>query len=142
MKTNVLVAGASAIVLIAGIAIAQSGGHGGPRFQRVDADGDGRISEAESEAFRAERFRKLDADGDGFVTKEEMPGRMAHKQSARHEGHFGKLDADGNGTVEKSEYDAMADRRFERMDENKDGVLTLDELRDHRQKHHQRHKDG
>ena len=142
MKTKVLVAGVSVAVLIAGIAIAQVSVHGERKFQRIDTDGDGRISNAESEAFRADRFRKLDADADGFVTKAEMPDRKKRKRSAGLEKRFGKLDADGNGTVEKAEYDAMADSRFERMDSNGDGALTLDEIRDHRQKHHKRHKDG
>ena len=142
MKTKVLVAGVGITALIAGIAFAQTAEHGARMFKRMDADGDGRISVAESEAFRASRFERLDANADGSVTMEEIRDGRERKRTERTEKRFGKLDANGNGTVEKSEYDAMADQRFDRMDSNNDGVLTLDEIRVHRQKHHQRHKDG
>ena len=142
MKTKVLIAGAGVAALIAGIALAQAGGHGERMFQRADIDGDGRITEAESETLRKTRFRMLDANADGAVTMQEIREQRQRMRDGHMKDRFGKLDANGNGTVEKSEYDAMADRRFERMDADKDGVLTLDEIRDHRHMHHQRHKDG
>lgn len=142
MKTKVLVAGVGIASLIAGIAFAQTAERGARMFQRMDADSDGRVSVAESEAFRAKRFERLDANADGSVTMQEIRDGRERKRTERMEKRFGNLDANGNGTVEKSEFDAMAHRRFERMDSNSDGVLTLDEIRVHRQKHHQRHKDG
>ncbi len=53
------------------------GGHGpgaggrGAMFERMDADGDGKLSAAEFPG-REEMFARLDADGDGFVSREEM----------------------------------------------------------------------
>lgn len=40
----------------------------------------------------------------------------------------GHTDADGNGSVSRQEWLAAAGARFDRLDANKDGVLTRDEL--------------
>ncbi len=41
-------------------------------FQKMDTNGDGKISKEEWQAFHESKFSELDKDGDGFVTKEEM----------------------------------------------------------------------
>ena len=40
----------------------------------------------------------------------------------------GRLDADGNGTISRQEWLNAAGARFDRLDANKDGVLTPDEM--------------
>lgn len=40
----------------------------------------------------------------------------------------GRLDADGNGSISRQEWLNAAGARFDRLDTNKDGVLTPDEL--------------
>lgn len=50
-------------------------------FARLDADGDGRITEAEFEQHHAERFQALDADDDGVITAEEMSARQGMRDS-------------------------------------------------------------
>ena len=142
MKKTVLIAGAGAAVLVAGIAFAQGGKHGERMFQRVDANGDGQITLAESQAFRADRFQKMDANSDGAVSLDEMRNAGKRKRSDRLEKRFAKLDTNGNGAIEQIEFNTMAESRFERVDANGDGALTLDEIKDHRQKHHKRRKDG
>jgi len=42
---------------------------------RADADGDGRITRAESRAAVAERFARMDANGDGMISEDERPQR-------------------------------------------------------------------
>jgi hypothetical protein len=49
--------------------------------------------------------------------------------------HFEKLDANGDGKVTKAEHARAAEARFSEMDTNKDGVLTLEELKSGRGKH-------
>ena len=51
------------------------------RFARLDADGDGRITEAEFKQHHAERFQALDADDDGVITAEEMSARQGMRDS-------------------------------------------------------------
>ncbi|MCC6306681.1 MAG: hypothetical protein IT545_16020, partial [Rhodobacteraceae bacterium] len=43
-----------------------------PLFDRLDADGDGKVTGVEVRAARAARVAGLDADGDGFLTADEL----------------------------------------------------------------------
>lgn len=90
-------------------AIAQEPGYGqGPRgegrqgmMQRVDTDGDGKITQAEFNAVHERHFAALDADGDGVITLEEFAApRMAR---------FAARDTDGNGVLEGEELQPRGD---------------------------------
>lgn len=52
-------------------------GHKGPPsvdkiFEKMDADKDGKLAEAEVKGPLKERFTTIDVDADGFITREEM----------------------------------------------------------------------
>lgn len=64
---------------IAGEAGAHEGRKGG-MMQKIDTDGDGKVSKSEFIAVHEKKFSKIDADGDGYVGREEM---KAHKQTMR-----------------------------------------------------------
>ena len=73
--------------LIAGAGIATASAHeGGDKagkkghhmFQKMDTNGDGKISIEEHADAAAERFSKMDINGDGFISKKEM--RKNHKK--------------------------------------------------------------
>lgn len=141
--------------LSAGIAFADSGKEGkkGPghhgMFERMDANGDGKITKDEARKMSEARFQKLDGNGDGAVTSEEakaahekMRAEWAkkagkdgegkskhHKKGQRHgPGHlFAKLDVNKDGKITKAEAQKVSDQRFERIDTNKDGVVTREE---------------
>jgi Ca2+-binding EF-hand superfamily protein len=57
------------------------------RFQKLDKDGDGRISLDEFKAMgkdpakREKRFRKLDANHDGYLTPDEFAAGMPRQRS-------------------------------------------------------------
>lgn len=55
--------------------IEAAGGRGGRMLARSDADGDGRITRAEARAGTADMFRRMDANGDGVISEDERPQR-------------------------------------------------------------------
>lgn len=78
-----------------------------PDFATLDADGDGKITQAELDAHRTARLKEFDPDGDGFVTRDELRARFVTRAQQRAE--------------------AMADRMFERLDTDKDGRISAAE---------------
>lgn len=56
---------------------------GGKRFERIDADKDGRISLAEVTMQRLQAFDRADANRDGRVTREERQAVRAERQARR-----------------------------------------------------------
>lgn len=79
-------------------------------------------------------FARMDQDGDGAVTAEEREALRAQAREpvagrGRGSGMVARADADGDGQVTLAEVEAQARARFERMDADKDGVVTADERR-------------
>jgi Ca2+-binding EF-hand superfamily protein len=111
---------------------------GSGMFERWDTNSDGVVTRAEVEAGAAERARKhfdsLDANGDGKLTKDELQQRRDRMHTAmreKGEERFRSADTDGNGSLSKEEAErAMPQiaRHFERLDADKDGALSAEEL--------------
>jgi Ca2+-binding EF-hand superfamily protein len=119
-------------------------------FERVDANRDGAITQAEVQALHAQRgeraakradrsgrrdpaqrFARLDANKDGQVTKGEFDALRAARAQAkalapervnRAEQMFGRLDADRNGAITRAEFDAGSQLRDQRAAKRADGV--------------------
>jgi Ca2+-binding EF-hand superfamily protein len=124
------------------------------RFTARDKDADGVISAEDREAFRAERraerratrFETIDADSDGVISKDEfvafqpergerrgMRGERGERRGMR--GHH-RAQGEGRGerrgmrgvlTIEEAE--ARANQRFERLDSDDKGFVTLNDLK-------------
>jgi len=114
-----------------------------------DADRDGNISLAELRDGSAKLFRGIDANGDGRVTSDEMRAHHEKLMAAHGGGHMGPppgghggpppggphgpprfedLDSDHDGAVTLAEFQAKLEQHFAMFDANKDGVLSHDEL--------------
>ncbi|WP_425102452.1 EF-hand domain-containing protein [Tropicibacter sp. S64] len=152
-KTSAKIALTSALVLILGTAgMAQARGDDmgrgmGPRgammeawFAKVDADGDGKVTPEEIEAFKQARFTEADTDGDGFLSADEMSAygekmraeREAMRKQARAQAMLDRIDTDKDGKVSAEEAAAMMpgrDGMLERLDADKDGAVSLKEIR-------------
>ncbi|TBR36703.1 MULTISPECIES: EF-hand domain-containing protein [Dyella] len=76
---------------------------------RMDANHDGKISEAEYVAYMSAGFRRMDVNGNGVIDADELPG-----------GHGQPI------TLEK--YQANLRRQFHRLDRNGDDFLDAKEL--------------
>lgn len=105
MKTLLTTAILASMALGASFAMAEDappppggpGGHHGPRmekmWEKIDADKDGVITQAEHTAFTSAKFKEMDANGDGKVTKEEMQAH--HKAKMEKWGKMGKRHCEG-----------------------------------------------
>jgi len=129
-KTLVLSVTAAAIAAttLFGAGIAQArGGHGGERpgaefiFEELDANGDGVVTQAEIDAHAAARFAKSDTDGDGNLSVEEMVATAEARMQERMKRGSEKM-------AKRTE------RMIERKDTNDDGMLSMAELQDGKQR--------
>ena len=107
-----------------------------PMFSQLDTDKDGRISVKESQDGVARMFKEADTNKDGFISKEEMQAHhkaMHEKRGEMMRDKWKAADKDGDGALSRAEVDAakmpMLTRDFDKLDKNKDGKLTPDEMR-------------
>lgn len=144
MRTLKIVSAAAAVILTAGAAFAAGGsGPDGPRggqmWDRLDADGDGVVTLNELNESQREFFAAADANGDGAVSKDEMKAFHNSKRAAMAAERMG--DANGDGAVDRKEYDAAAAARFDKLDTDKDGVISEEEITAGRRGHHGMRRD-
>jgi Ca2+-binding EF-hand superfamily protein len=110
------------------------GGGPGPmaeRLKQMDGNGDGVIEKAEWKG-PPERFDALDADRDGKLTEAEAKqalgamgeGRWMDKNA---DAAFRRFDADEDGRITAEEWKARPET-FQLLDANRDGAITRDEL--------------
>ena len=80
----------------------------GSYLQRMDSDGDGRISLDEYQAWMGYGFARMDGNGDGLLSADELPGGRG--RPITHAAHvaqiaqrFARQDADGDGYLSAAE---------------------------------------
>ncbi len=99
-------------------------------IQKMDTNGDGRISLDEYLAAAAVHFKSLDSQNKGSIDATDLASsktaimRIDHRANAL----VRRLDTADNGYVTQDEFVAAAQKRFARLDKNGDGKLTPDEL--------------
>jgi len=109
-------------------------------FSKFDKNNDGRISRDEARVGADSMFNEIDTNKDGFISKEEM---LAHQKTMHHEfregmrermrEHWKSADKDGDGALSRAEVESAHMKRlsrdFDKLDTNKDGKLTEDEMK-------------
>lgn len=115
---------------ISATATAQDRPQRGDRLKALDTNNDGAISLDEANAPQLERFTSIDTNGDGNLTQAEMDASVERRREERRAGRFAESDTDGNGSISQAEF--LANQRgnnlFERLDTNKDEVISAEEL--------------
>ncbi|MBT8455508.1 MAG: EF-hand domain-containing protein [Alphaproteobacteria bacterium] len=134
MKTKtvmtLLIAALASTALVVPMAEAR-GPQGGPvSFETFDADGDGKVTQAEFDAFRATRFAERDTDGDGFLSAEEIAASMQREMGPRAERMIERMDANGDGLIAPDELGPRGDRgnMIARLDTDGDGAVSEEEF--------------
>jgi Ca2+-binding EF-hand superfamily protein len=151
-RTALMAATLAAAVAAPALALAQPGhghGHGsrgdramereafqeraGRMFERLDADADGFVTQAEAEAAET-RMREAMEERRGRHGErgEHGPGRRAAagpEAAERRLAAFREQDSDGDGRISRAEFDAARAARFAALDADGDGRVTREEMR-------------
>jgi Ca2+-binding EF-hand superfamily protein len=104
---------------------------------RFDADRDGKVSRQEFADRAGRMFDRLDLNGDGRITDDDLPPMMRGRDVLKGDGGamrggrmggqiLGRIiaaDANKDGIITRDEALAEAGKQFDRLDRNKDGVL-------------------
>lgn len=100
-------------------------------FEGKDANGDGKISQAEYAKAAQAIFQMMDADQSGTVTVQEMDAARAalglSNAAGSSEKTIQQADSDGDGKLTLAEWMANANAQFDAMDANKDGFIDHQE---------------
>ncbi len=111
------------------------------RFKQADSDGDGAVSRAEAEKalpHLAQRFDRVDANKDGRVTLEEVNVARKAAMQAHFEQRFKRADSNSDGKISRAEAEQAMPRlvrHFDRIDADKDGQVTIEEMATARKAH-------
>ncbi|TLP67904.1 calcium-binding protein [Parasedimentitalea maritima] len=128
---------ASAGLVGAGAVLANSGpGRQGMNmtFEKLDADGNGEITQAEVDGLKAARFAAADANGDGALSLEELQAQGMKKAEQRAAGMLERHDANGDGVLSQDELPKprRSGHMFERMDADGNGTISKQEFEEAR----------
>lgn len=113
----------------------RGGAAGGPalleRFDAIDSNADGKLTQEELQADRLARLTAADADGDGALTATEFAALHPAAKAGRMAKAFARMDADGDGKVVLADLPAgneRGGRMFARVDTDGDGALSRAEV--------------
>lgn len=143
LRANLHIAALSGLIAVAGTAVLAKGGDHAEIFGKIDADGNGQITQAELSAHAEARFKAADANNDGALDATEMLAQRGERGAKRAAQLLEKYDADKNGALDAAELEKAAAERggkrgkhgnriMKRLDADGDGKLTLAEMQQKR----------
>lgn len=98
------------------------------RLKRMDVDNNGEVTQAEFLQRRQDRFALLDADKSNTLSPEELVSPMNDRREWRAKRMIKRLDANKDGKVTKDEMLAVARARFSKRDLDGDGEINKNDM--------------
>lgn len=111
-------------------------------WKNADTNKDGVVDLKEYLAVQKKTFDRMDANGDGKLTPQEFAtprreGSRAEKPAGDRAGQgqgikkiFANADANGDGKISRDEAPAQISNQFDKIDGNGDGFLTVQEIQE------------
>jgi len=125
-----------------GPGMGKHGGGYGRHFQKMekmfefhDLNKDGGVTQSEMDESRAGRLKGYDQDNDGNLSLKEFEGLWMNAKRDHMVDRFQAFDSDGDAVVTKEEFLSPMTGMIARHDQNGDGKVMLDEMRNHRPWH-------
>lgn len=115
-------------------------GRSGTDFDRIDSNKDGKLSKAEIEqnsravwlarakARNAAAFAQLDQDHNGSLSADEFARLIGQPPVFNGQPVITRMDTNHDGQVSREEFRAAGAVDFDKLDTNKDGILTPAEI--------------
>ncbi|MEI6536101.1 MAG: hypothetical protein WCN98_12210 [Verrucomicrobiaceae bacterium] len=100
--------------------------YGAEMFNKMDSNGDGKISREEFMKSAEERFSKFDGNKDGILEKNDVPAKI--QERAARKGRPQKAEGKGEQKITKAAFMKMNAERFDKMDTNNDGFVDKSEF--------------
>lgn len=97
-------------------------------FATLDADGNGAITQEDLDALAAERFAEVDLNGDGTLDASEVAAQMTARIEERGLDSRTQGAVEWTPTIDEDRVAWMAEGVVLRMDDNDDGVLSIEEV--------------
>ena len=94
-------------------------------FDAIDADGDGKLTQAEIDRVRNARHAAHDGNGDGNLSLDEFAGLWHETTRPLTVRAFQALDTDGDALLTRAEYDRPLAAIVEHLDRDGDGALSM-----------------
>jgi len=112
-------------------------------FEQLDTDNDGQVTDAEMKAQGAARFAKVDTDADGFLSASELEAAGKDREKKRATRMMERLDADKDGKLSLDEMGKRGRKgdMFAKFDADKSGGLSKEEF-DAAHKEMRKHRGG
>jgi len=127
---------AASLILFSGVlltASARADGMGGEYFMEADTNHDGALTKEEMSAWRMNRLGAADTDKDGFISATELSEHHAAMMKANQDKHFARFlerfDANKDGKVSLDEIKAFEPPFFDKADTNHDGKISAEEMK-------------
>lgn len=136
LRAPLHIAALAGLIALGGGAVAAKGGDPAQRFNEIDADSNGEITERELKDHATARFAAADTDGDGLLSPAEMAAQRIARGGKRAARLLERFDADKNGALDAAELEQAAagrggkraNRMLKRLDADADGKLSLEEM--------------